>query len=93
MKRDGHDPFQFSIDLSDHDNLQSKTTLLCVRYRVNEQEHCHNNLGKISWLFISSETCQIYAILSRISDQYCTYGEARLPIDAACDIRLQSHCT
>ena len=42
----GYDQFQFAIEIPDQADLQTKTLLLCVRYRVNGQEHWDNNSGK-----------------------------------------------
>lgn len=43
---DGYDQFQFVIELPDQADLQTKTLLLCVWYRVNGQEYWDNNSGK-----------------------------------------------
>jgi len=40
------DRFQFSIQLSDLVNLESKTLYFCIRYSVNGQEYWDNNNGK-----------------------------------------------
>jgi hypothetical protein len=41
----GQDRFNFSIQLSDLANLESKTLFFCIRYNVNGQEYWDNNNG------------------------------------------------
>jgi len=43
---DGCDRFNFHIKLSDQANIDTKTMLLCVRYKVNGQEYWDNNQNR-----------------------------------------------
>ena len=80
---DGHDQFQFSIKLSDQANLQSKTLLLCVRYRVNGQEYWDNNSGKNFRVNFIQKIPDL-SHTSRLSDRY-NFGVSQ-------HSRLESNC-